>query len=169
MHWKSWCGYQITWNEKKALTIHLFYSWIQYKCVRKLQKCISWSGVKGPWSHPTLRIELLAEIVMVCRLGGKKVQDKNHFKNKKNYQRWNEFTQNFHMFNFFLLNFFTLIMKILQIIFIFNPPYFEYILNSPRGWQLWSLWEERAPRLSWRARDKRLCLEKPVRTKYIPT
>ena len=69
---------------------------------------------------------------------------------------------------FFFLIFFTLIMKILQIIFIFNPPYFEYILNSPRGWQLWSLWEERAPRLSWRARDKRLCLEKPVRTKYIP-
>ena len=67
---------------------------------------------------------------------------------------------------FFFLIFFTLIMKILQIIFIFNPPDFEYIHNSPRRWQLWSLWEERAPRLSWRARDKRLCLEKPVRTKH---
>ena len=67
---------------------------------------------------------------------------------------------------FFFLIFFTLIMKILQIIFIFNPPDFEFNHNSPRRWQLWSLWEERAPRLSWRARDKRLCLEKPVRTKY---
>ena len=96
----------------------------------------------------------------------KELRTKIILKNQKNYQRWNEFTQNFHMFNFFLLNFFTLIMKILQIIFIFNPPDFEYIHNSPRRWQLWSLWEERAPRLSWRARDKRLCLEKPVRTKY---
>ena len=99
-----WVSNDFEWE--KTLKIHLFYSWIQYKCVRKLQKCISWSGVKAPWSHPTLRIEEVAEIVMVCRLGGKKVQDKNHFKNKKNYQRWNEFTQNFHMFNFFLLNFF---------------------------------------------------------------
>ena len=36
----------------------------------------------------------------------KELRTKIILKNQKNYQRWNEFTQNFHMFNFFLLNFF---------------------------------------------------------------